>query len=148
MNLRTEKQGHTLVLHLEGELDTEGSAALEERCLYEQQEGALHFVIGLGGLGRITGPGLRVLLGLARSLPRSGGSLVLCELQRPIAEALQVSGLDGVFETAPDRAAALRRSQDLQSSGGRAPEASRTATEEKVDYAIELLRAGDAGASD
>ncbi len=106
------------------------------RCLFEQQEGAQHFVIALGGLARITGPGLRVLVALARSLPRAGGSLVLCELQRTVEEALQVSALDRVFELAPDRAAALRRSRDLQS--GTRP-INPAAGEEKIAYAIELL---------
>ena len=136
MKLHAERHGHTLVLGLEGELDAEGSSDLEQRCLFEQQEGVQHFVIALGGLERITGPGLRVLVGLARSLPRAGGSLVLCELRRSVEEALQVSALDRVFELAPDRAAAVRRSQALQS--GTRP-AARAAGEEKIAYAIELL---------
>jgi anti-anti-sigma factor len=143
MKLRTEKHGRTLVLELEGELDADGSTELGERCLYEQQEGARHFVIGLGAVGRVSGPGLRVLLGLARSLPRAGGSLVLCELEPAIQEALQVAGLVGVFETAPDRASALARSRQLQSASNRPPAASRTAAEEKIGLAIELLGASD-----
>jgi anti-anti-sigma factor len=136
MKVHAEKHGQTLVLALEGELDADASTELEQRCLYEQQEGTQHFAIALGGLERITGPGLRVLVGLARSLPRAGGSLVLCELQRPVEEALRVSALDRVFELAPDRAAAIRRSQALQS--GTRP-VSREASEEKIGYAIDLL---------
>ena len=143
MKFRSEKIGQTLLLDLDGALDSEGSAPFEERCLYEQQEGSLHFVIALGAVQRISGPGLRVLVGLARSLPRSGGSLVLCELDRKIEEALQVSGLDGVFERRPDRAAALRRSQELQAAGNRPQRAGRAASEEKIAYAIELLGAGE-----
>jgi anti-anti-sigma factor len=142
MKLRTEKHDHALVLDLEGELDTDGSAELEERCLYEQQEGVLHFVIGLGGLRGITGPGLRVLLGLARSLPRSGGSLVLCELDQRIDEALRVSGLDGAFEMTPDRASALGRSKELAAARRRLQPMNRADAEQKIDYAIELLRSG------
>lgn len=139
MRFRTEKHDHALVLDLEGELDTDGAAELEERCLYEQQEGALHFVISLGGLSRITGPGLRVLLGLARSLPRTGGSLVLCDLDRKTEEALAVSGLHGAFDMAPDRASALGRSQQLQSARSQRPTMRQPEAEEKIDYAIELL---------
>ena len=146
MKFRSEKIGQTLLLELDGELDTEGSVPFEERCLYEQQEGSLHFVIALGGVHRVSGPGLRVLVGLARSLPRSGGSLVLCELDRKIEEALQVSGLDGVFERRPDRAAAVSRSQELQAKGGRPPAVGRSASEEKIAYALELLDAPDPGA--
>jgi len=137
MKLVPEKYGHTIVLALAGELDADGSAELEQRCLYEQQEGSQHFVVALGGLERITGPGLRVLVGLARSLPRSGGSLVLCELPRTVEEALQVSGLDGAFVIAADRAAAIRRSKELQAGGSRP--SSRAASEEKIGYAIDLL---------
>jgi len=139
MKIRTDKQDTTLVLDLEGELDADGSAELEERCLYEQQEGSRHFVIGLGGVVSVTGPGLRVLLGLARSLPRSGGSLVLCELERKVVEALRVSGLDGAFEIAPDRAAALGRSKELWRTGSHASPASGAEAQEKIALAIELL---------
>ena len=155
MKLRTERDGDIVVLDLQGELDAEGSTELEERCLYEQQEGARHLVIGLGGVGRITGPGLRVLLGLARSLPRAGGSLVLYALESAVEEALQVSGLAAAFETALDRASGLARSKQLQAMGGRpravsgaASEAKRAATEEKIDLAIELLGSSDPAGRD
>ena len=148
MRFRTEKHDHVLVLDLEGELDTDGSAELEQRCLYEQQEGTLHFVIALGSLRRISGPGLRVLLGLARSLPRTGGSLVLCELDRKTEEALAVSGLHGAFEMAADRAAALARSQQLRATGSRQPPVERAEAQEKIDYAMELLGSRDPGNAD
>jgi hypothetical protein len=86
---------------------------------------------------------LRVLLGLARTLPRTGGSLVLCELERKVVEALQVSGLDGAFEIAPDRAAALGRSKELLRTGSRALPTSAAEAQEKIAYAIELLGAND-----
>jgi anti-sigma B factor antagonist len=140
MKLRVDKRDPAaVVLELEGDLDGEGSAALEERCLYEQQEGARHFVISLGAVTQMTGHGLRVLLGLARGLPRSGGSLVLCELDSRVDEALRVSGLHDAFVTAPDRAAALGRSRDLQSSGSREQPTSRSEAQERIDFAIALL---------
>ena len=139
MKIQTERHDPTRLLALEGELDPEGSAELEERCLYEQQEGGLHFVIDLGGITRITGPGLRVLLGLARTLPRAGGSLVLCTVEARIREALLVSGLEGSFELAPDRPSALARSLELQSTRSRLRPVSREEAKEKIDFAIELL---------
>jgi anti-anti-sigma factor len=138
MKLRVDKQDAALVLELEGELDVDGSAELEERCLYEQQEGARHFIVSLGAVTQITGPGLRVLLGLARSLPRSGGSLVLCELEQRVEEALRVSGLDGAFVTAASRAAALERSLEIQSTPRQEQPAS-TEAQERIGLAIALL---------
>ena len=139
MKLKSQKHQSTLTLELEGELDVDGSTMLEERCLYEQQEGALHFVITLGAVRRVTGPGLRLLLGLARSLPRGGGSLVLCELDSSVLEALAVSGLDGSFELATDQAAAINRSRELQSTRSGESPLPPTAADEKIDFAIELL---------
>jgi anti-anti-sigma factor len=138
MKFSSERHGQTLILDLEGELDADGSAEIEERCLYEQQEGALRFVVGLGGLRRITGPGLRVMLGLARSLPGSGGSLVLYGLDPSVEEALRVAGLEGIFVTAPDRAAALRRSTEPQSTAN-LRKMDRSEASEKIDLAIHLL---------
>jgi anti-anti-sigma factor len=143
MKIEITKHDLTRVVELEGELDDEGSAELEERCLYEQQEGALYFVIVLAGVERVTGSGLRVLLGLARSLPRTGGSLVLCAMERRVAEALQVSGLEGAFETAADRETALGRSKELKESGAKARSLHRADVEKKIDFAIELLGSSD-----
>ncbi|HEX2464248.1 MAG TPA: STAS domain-containing protein [Thermoanaerobaculia bacterium] len=139
MKLRVDKQDAALVLALEGELDVDGSVELEERCLYEQQEGARHFVFSLSAVTQITGPGLRVLLGLARSLPRSGGSLVLCELEQRVEEALRVSGLDGAFVTAPSRAAALERSREIQSARREEQLANGSEAQQRIDLAIALL---------
>jgi anti-anti-sigma factor len=139
MKLRIDKQETALVLELEGELDADGSVELEERCLYEQQEGARHFVVSLGAVTQVTGPGLRVLLGLARSLPGSGGSLVLCELEQRVEEALRVSGLDGAFVTAPNRVAALERSREMQSTHRPEQPASRSEAQQQIDFAISLL---------
>ena len=66
MKLRVDKQDAAVLLELEGELDGDGSVELEERFRYEQQEGARHFVVSLGAVTQITGPGLRVLLGMER----------------------------------------------------------------------------------
>jgi anti-anti-sigma factor len=140
MKIETQREGDTLVVDLAGELDAEGSAAFEERCLYEQQEGALHFIIELGAVERMTGPGLRVLLALARSLPRSGGSLVLCRVERRVEEALRVSGLATSFAMASDREAALALSKELRSTRGGSATPSHSDLEEKIAYAISLLR--------
>jgi anti-anti-sigma factor len=139
MKLRVDKQDAAAVLlELHGELDADGSVELEERCLYEEQEGARHFVVSLGAVTKISGPGLRVLLGLARGLPRSGGSLVLCELEPRVQEALRVSGLDGAFVTASNRAEAFARSREIQSAASQQP-ASRSESQERIDLAISLL---------
>jgi anti-anti-sigma factor len=139
MKIETERHDTTRVLRLEGSLDADGSAELDQRCGYEQQEGGLHFVIDLGAVRRVSGSGLRVLLGLARTLAPMGGSLVLHGLDRAVAEALQVSGLAGVFEVAPDRAAALRRSQEIAAGRGAAQDEASREAQEKIDLAIALL---------
>jgi anti-sigma B factor antagonist len=138
LKLRVDRRDDTLLVELDGELDTDGSAQLDERCLYEQQEGARHFVVSLAAVTRITGPGLRVLLGLARGLTRSGGSLVLCELEPRVEEALRLSGLDGAFVSAPDRASAFERSREIQSSASKEPSRA-SETQERIDLAISLL---------
>jgi anti-anti-sigma factor len=143
MNICCEKHDRTLVLALEGELEADGGALLEERCLYELQEGTLHYVIDLGRLERVAGSGLRVLLRLARTLPRSGGSIVLCSLERGVQEALEVSGLAGSFELAADRDAALRRARELQLTPGPRSTDERADAAEKIELAIELLRSAD-----
>jgi anti-anti-sigma factor len=145
MKFRAERLDQTVVLEVAGELDADGSAELEERFLFEQQEGAVHFVIALRELSGVSGPGLRVLLGFARALPRSGGSVVLCELDRRVEEALRVSGLDRSFDIAPDRAAALARSRERQVAGTHERGVAIAAGDEnqaKIAFAIELLRRG------
>jgi stage II sporulation protein AA (anti-sigma F factor antagonist) len=139
MKIQVHRDDRTLVLELEGQLDADGSATLEERCAYELQEGSIHFVIDLRRVTALTGPGLRVLLGLARHLPRAGGSLVLCAMERRVEEALRVSGLGDSFQLSPDRETALRQSLEIRSSAVRPASESRAEAEEKIAYAIALL---------
>ena len=150
MKIRARRNDDTLELDLEGELDAQTSAELEDRCRHEQQEGALHYLLDLGGLSRVSGSGLRVLLGLARSLPRSGGSLVLCGLERKVDEALEVSGLRASFEIASDRRSALQRSRELRAIviAGHPRPLAQAEADEKVDYAIRLLDSNEPTASD
>ena len=94
-----------------------GSAALEERCLYEQQEGALHFVIGLGAVSRDhRARAARPARPRPQPAPlrRQPGAL---RARAESRRSARVSGLDGSFDDSlPDRAAALDRSLELQST--------------------------------
>ncbi len=141
MKIRARKNDDYLELELEGELDAQTGAELEEHCRRHQQEGALHFLLDVGGLSRVSGSGLRVLLGLSRGLPRSGGSLVIFGLDRRIEDVLEVSGLRASFEIASDRTAALERSREIQgpASAEGSPRGGRAEAGEKIDYAIRLL---------
>lgn len=145
MKIRARQNDDTLELTLDGELDAQTSADLAERCRHHQQEGALHFLLDLSGLSRVSGSGLRVLLGLTRALPRAGGSLVIFGLDRKVDDALEVSGLRGSFEITADRTAAMERSREIQgpSSPGRSRAADPAQAEEKIDYAIRLLDSAD-----
>ena len=117
MKLRVEKHDTALVLELEGELDVDGSAELEERCLYEQQEGARHFVVSLGAVEPDHRPGpARPARPRPQPAPLRAAAWCSASSNARVEEALRVSGLDGAFVTAPNRAAALERSRELQST--------------------------------
>ncbi|MFO0904322.1 MAG: STAS domain-containing protein [Pirellulales bacterium] len=67
----------------------------------------VHIILNLEHVAAIQGPFLSELLKLMQRMRALGGSLKLCQLQKPIHDVLRVTRMEKLFECFPDRAAAL-----------------------------------------
>ena len=96
MTYTTKKDGNTLEIVVTGRLDTVSAPDLE-KALMPLPEGVNTLVYDFGKLDYISSAGLRVMLGLHRSLPM-GGKTKVTNCNSVIKEDFSVTGFDGILE--------------------------------------------------
>ncbi len=99
MAVTSERQGGTLIAHVEGRVD--GSNARE---FQGDLESAINdddriVVLDLAQLSYISSAGLRVILMVAKTLQRQQAKFAVCGLSEMIREVFQVSGFDKIIPT-------------------------------------------------
>ena len=140
MDIKSTRREGAVWLELVGDLEEATIGDLERHFRYHQQAGEAHFVASLEHVGQVDASGLRVLLGLARSLPRMGGSLVLYGVNERVRRGLQIAGLGRVFDEATD--AGQAEALSLEHQGRLRSRADQHDLAEKVELAIRLLDGG------
>ena len=96
MTYTTKKDGNTLEIVVTGRLDTVSAPDLE-KALMPLPEGVNTLVYDFGKLDYISSAGLRVMLGLHRSLP-IGGKTKVTNCNSVIKEVFSVTGFEGIME--------------------------------------------------
>ena len=96
MTYTTKKDGNTLEIVVTGRLDTVSAPDLE-KALMPLPEGVNTLVYDFSKLDYISSAGLRVMLGLHRSLPM-GGKTKVTNCNSVIKEVFSVTGFDGILE--------------------------------------------------
>ncbi|MFA7430324.1 MAG: STAS domain-containing protein [Rhodospirillaceae bacterium] len=109
MSITAERDGNTLILELQGRLDSTSSAAVEADILGQLDGGAAHVVLDFARLDYISSAGLRVILVTAKRVKQAGGIMVLCALQPHIREVFEISGFLSILTVTDDRAAAMAK---------------------------------------
>ncbi len=92
MNITTHEQGDIKVLRFEGRLDTNTSPDAQTTLDGLIEAGARKLVVDFETLDYVSSAGLRVLLGTAKQLSRSGGELRLSCLNETVQEIFDISG--------------------------------------------------------
>jgi anti-anti-sigma factor len=108
MEMIEERRGGTVLLTVNGRLDSTTSGALEEKLLALLNGGVKQFVLNFTALEYISSAGLRVLLMVAKKLKPSGGVLSLCGLQDHIREVFDLAGFSPLFPIHDSVEAAFR----------------------------------------
>lgn len=96
MTYTTKKDGNTLEIVVTGRLDTVSAPDLE-KALMPLPEGVNTLVYDFGKLDYISSAGLRVMLGLHRSLP-IGGKTKVTNCNSVIKEVFSVTGFEDIME--------------------------------------------------
>lgn len=96
LNLTSKKEGSTLTVLLEGELNTVSAPALKT-LLDEQMPGVNDLIFDFAKCDFVSSAGLRILLSSYKDLKKSQGKMQIINVGKNFKEVLFITGLDKVF---------------------------------------------------
>ena len=107
MNVNTETSGNSLVVALDGRVDSSNAAEFNSALESATAGSDLGVVLDCENLQYISSAGLRVILTTAKSLQSSQRKFVICTLSNPIQDIFVISGFDQIINIQGSRAEAL-----------------------------------------
>ncbi len=107
MDLRTEREGDSLVVMLAGRFDDRNAADLRASLIAEAGSRETRIVIDMAAVEHVSAAALRALLRAIETSASRGVRVVLCHLRPPIRETFAVAGLDQTIEVCGTREEAL-----------------------------------------
>ena len=110
MQISTRTTNDTHIVAIAGSLDSTTSPEAQ-KALDAVVAGAKHVLLDCSGLDYISSAGLRVLLGAAKKLRASGGTLGMFGLNQSVREVFEISGFSTILTVYPSEAEAVRRGQ-------------------------------------
>jgi len=91
------KENGITVLAVDGNLDAEGTQAMEVKVLALLEAGETSLLFDFSGLDYINSSGLRVLVLAYQRLKKASGKVAICGVKDYIQEVFEVSGYDKIF---------------------------------------------------
>jgi len=107
MALNETKDNGITILAVDGNLDGDGTMALEERVVALLENGETKLLFDFSGLDYINSSGLRVLVLAYQRLKKASGTVAICGIKDYIQEVFEVSGYDKIFPLFPNKGAAI-----------------------------------------
>ena len=106
MEISTRTSGDIHIVSVSGSLDSTTSPAAQ-KALGDVLAGAKKVALDFSALDYISSAGLRVLLGVAKQLRASGGTLRMFGLNQSVREVFEISGFASILPVYPSEAEAL-----------------------------------------
>ncbi|NDV20763.1 anti-sigma factor antagonist [Pseudodesulfovibrio sp. JC047] len=107
MAMNHDTENGVTILTIDGNLDAEGTQAMEEKVVALLEGGETKLLFDFTGLDYINSSGLRVLVLAYQRLKKTSGSVAICGVKDYIQEVFEVSGYDRIFPLYGARADAL-----------------------------------------
>ena len=107
MGFNETKDNGITVLAVDGNLDGDGTQALEEKVIALLESGETKLLFDFSSLDYINSSGLRVLVLAYQRLKKNSGTVAICGIKDYIQEVFEVSGYDKIFPLYPTKVAAL-----------------------------------------
>ena len=108
MDMVTERRGIETIVSFRGSLYTETVGKAQQYLDEVLAAGGRRVLLDFEHLEFMSSAGLRVLLGVAKSLAGTGGELRICSLDRNVREVFKISGFDTLLSVYESRSVALR----------------------------------------
>jgi anti-anti-sigma factor len=112
MNFKIESKeiDRTLILHLDGDLDTHAAPVLEREILHRIEGGQIHLLLDFSSVDYLASAGLRVLHASAKKIKEKNGKFILFDLREGPLEILKETGFHKLFTVCASEAEALKKS--------------------------------------
>ncbi|HWK61743.1 MAG TPA: STAS domain-containing protein [Eoetvoesiella sp.] len=107
MELQEEKVQEVMVLAPKGRLDSATSPLLGGRLEVLAAVPQARLILDLSWVDFVSSAGLRVILAAAKQLRSASGRLVVCSVQPPVQEVLDISGFTALLTIRAGREDAL-----------------------------------------
>ncbi|BCS89631.1 STAS domain-containing protein [Pseudodesulfovibrio sediminis] len=107
MALTQAAENGITILTVDGNLDGEGTQALEEKVLGLLESGETKILFDFSSLDYINSSGLRVLVLAYQRLKKASGTVAICGVKDYIQEVFEVSGYDKIFPLYPAQTDAI-----------------------------------------
>jgi anti-anti-sigma factor len=107
MELAEEVQGRVVVVTARGRLDGSTSQAFGARLESLVARPEPRLVVDFSGVDFVSSAGLRVVFLVLKRVKAANGKFVLCSVQPPIREVLEITGITGMLDVHPGRAEAV-----------------------------------------
>lgn len=103
-----ETAGAVVIVAPRGRLDSATSPGLGARLNELAATPAGHLVLDLADVDFVSSAGLRVILSAAKQARAARGRLIVCAVQPPVREVLDISGFTALLTIHPARDGALQ----------------------------------------
>ena len=107
MDCRASRDGHAVVVEVEGRIDGATAGDLENSMMAEIVDTDKVVVCDLNGVSYVSSAGLRAILVVAKRLSKQAVEFSICGLNGPVAEVFHISGFDRIFKVYEKREEAL-----------------------------------------
>jgi anti-sigma B factor antagonist len=107
MDVAVEQDAGVTVVTVSGDLEAGTAPALRDRLDGLLAEGVQNFVVDLGGVRFMDSAGIATLVQLFKRVRIGHGDVRLCSLQPSVEKIFKLVRLHRVFDTFPDRPAAV-----------------------------------------
>ena len=97
MQIQNERCGASLVVHVEGRLDSITTPAFEAHCLQAVAQGERALIFDFSTLDYLSSNGLRSILVIAKAVAAGGGECVLANARGIVREVFELSGFLRMF---------------------------------------------------
>src|SRR5512138_368813 len=106
MEISTRTSNDIHIVSIAGSLDS-GTSPDAQKALDSVLAGAKKVAMDFSNLDYISSAGLRVLLGAAKKMRASGGTLRMFGLNQSVKEVFEISGFSSILSVYPSEAEAL-----------------------------------------
>ena len=107
MELKEETVGAVCVVTARGRLDGNTSGLFGEWFDRLIGAGKSRLLVDFSGVDFVTSAGLRVVLTALKKTKAANGAFVLCGVQAPVREVLDITGFSTMMQIHPDRAGGI-----------------------------------------